>query len=1101
MRFIISISVFLFFLSSANAQTVEEIENIKKGSNRNELLAISKEYSADYSPLELKTIAREKNWEYVISENHQFSQLVGITKDDRPIYYTTYNFGAGQTSRAHALNTGGSLNLDINGQNMRAGVWDGGSARSTHEIFTNRVQVMDGGSINDHATHVVGTVIGDNTVENGNAQGMSYMASVDSYDWTSDISEVSLAASNGLLLSNHSYGYNPAFLNLDQYGKYDEDSRAFDAIMYNAPYYQQVVAAGNTRDDGINTGKIGYDLITGMALAKNGITVAAVNGVSNYQNPSDVVMSSFSSWGPADDGRIKPDISAKGVNVFSSTSASDSSYSVYSGTSMASPSATGTLLLMQQYYNSLYGSYMKAATLKALMIHTADEAGSFPGPDYKFGWGLINAEAAAEVIEDKDVLSVMEENTLDNGGQFNRTYRASGTEPVMVTITWSDPAATPVGNNLVDDATPMLVNDLDVVVINNGVTYHPWKLDVSSVSSPATTGDNTVDNVEKIEIPNATGSIQVIVTHKGNLVNLSQDYSIVVTGVSANDFWFTVNDQSDLELCNSTNSAQIDLDSFRAPTFTGNVNLNALNLPSGLSASFSPNLLSNQSSFNLNLSGINNVASGSYDVIISGQSGSSIYNLPLTLNIYGLSNLSVALVSPMNNDTDVDVETEFNWQLDPNASSYRLQVASDPNFSNLIVNELLIHNSYEDAQLAYQTQYYWRVLNSNPCGNGAYSQTYSFTTNCDNPIDLLLLSATSSTVDLFISDNNSSQWEIEVVLQGATPSGNGILYNSSTSSIYNLLSSTCYNFYVRSVCGSGFSVWSGPFTFCTSADYCAGDRFYDSGGASGSYFNNEDWTETIYPETSGERIRAIFQSFRLEGCCDYLEIYDGPTTSDQRIFRGNGFNSPGEVFSTHSSGALTFRFTSDSSVVYSGWEASIICEPKPACSNLPSDLGIFSATSSSITIDWTENGSSTSWEVEIVPQGTTPTGSGIITTSNPFTFNNLSPQSFYDVYVRAICAAGNSGWVSGTFETTCGAIQAPVFEPFSASGSTPNCWAESGSENWMFSTGAGYAASFAGDFTSNGNTNYAWIDGSVPNGPGQTSTLTTLPIDISNLNV
>lgn len=101
----------------------------------------------------------------------------------------------------------------------------------------------------------------------------------------------------------------------------------------------------------------------------------------------------FSSFGPADDGRIKPDIVAPGQAVFSTSAASPNDYEVLSGTSMSAPAVTGTLAILQELYKNLNGgSYMKSATLKALAIHTAREAGPNEGPDYMFGWGLLDAE-------------------------------------------------------------------------------------------------------------------------------------------------------------------------------------------------------------------------------------------------------------------------------------------------------------------------------------------------------------------------------------------------------------------------------------------------------------------------------------------------------------------------------------------------------------------------------------------------------------------------------------------------------------------------------------------------------------------------------------
>ena len=94
--------------------------------------------------------------------------------------------------------------------------------------------------------------------------------------------------------------------------------------------------------------------------------------------------------GPTDDGRIKPDISAKGgkhVFLYWSIKRFSSYARNFSGTSMSAPNVSGSLLLLQQHYNDLNGEYMLASTLRALALHTADEAGFAPGPDYRFGLG------------------------------------------------------------------------------------------------------------------------------------------------------------------------------------------------------------------------------------------------------------------------------------------------------------------------------------------------------------------------------------------------------------------------------------------------------------------------------------------------------------------------------------------------------------------------------------------------------------------------------------------------------------------------------------------------------------------------------------------
>ncbi|WP_420573794.1 S8 family serine peptidase [Kordia sp.] len=1089
----------LIFTLQLFSQTEQERQKLKKQNNSSELLKIAEKYKSKYTKSDLLAIATKNNWEYRIDRDGTYSELVGVSRDNRPIYHQTYNEGAGITSRANTLYTGGSLGLDVHGENMISGIWDAGQALPTHELFSGRMTVMDGAtSSHYHATHVAGTVIGTDQVQNGLARGMAFMASGHSYDWNNDVSEVSTAASNGLLLSNHSYGPNPAFVSINQWGKYEDDAQAFDDIMFNAPYFQFVCAAGNSRGRGYNTSKNGYDLLLGHAMAKNGITVAAVSEVINYTGPGSVLMSSFSSWGSTDDGRIKPDISAKGVNTFSAFDNSNTSYDTISGTSMASPSVNGTLLLLQQYHNELYNEYMRAATLRALMIHTADEAGTDPGPDYRFGWGLINAEASAVIIRDKDFFAIMDENTLQQNETYSINYTALGTEPIKVTICWTDPVGT-LPSSTIDDATPVLVNDLDVRVFKNGTEIFPWKLDINNPTAAATTGDNIVDNVEKIQIDNPTGSYEFVVTHKGNLVNNQQAYSLIITGVSKNDFWFESQNSDNLEVCNTDDTLTADFDFFRSITANDDVQLSLLGAPAGLNATFSPVTVTSENTFSLQLSGISTVATGSYDLTVRGVSTEATYDYPVTLNIYDGLTENVTLTSPTDTQDSLEIPLVFTWQAITNASSYQIQIATEAAFTNIIEDTTVATSEYEAQNLAEGSQYFWRVKPINSCGDGNFSTVYSFSTACASNTDLIIQSAASSSITLEIINSNASGWEIEYVPQGDTPTGTGTIVNTMNPSFTGLSSDTCYDFYVRSQCDVGLSNWRGPYEFCTSPDYCSGDHFYDSGGVSGNYQNGENWTETIYPENTGDRIRAVFNSFQLENCCDFLSIYNGPDATYPLLFNGNGGNSPGTVVSTDISGALTFVFTSDSSVTGSGWNASIICETQPACSNIPTDLQLLSAAETTLTVGWTETGTSTSWELEIVPTGTAPTGTGIVTTNNPYTFTGLTSNTLYDVYLRSLCTGGSSDWINvNSLSTTCAAIAAPFLETFS-SNTTPNCWVESGSESWLFNTNAAYAAANAGDHTPGGGTNYAWIDGSSPNGPNQISTLTTSLIDISSL--
>ncbi|MCG8474094.1 MAG: GEVED domain-containing protein, partial [Cytophagales bacterium] len=316
------------------------------------------------------------------------------------------------------------------------------------------------------------------------------------------------------------------------FGKYDWDSKNWDLVMYNAPYYLMVNSAGNLRgqQSQINN-KGGYDLLSGQACSKNSVTVAAVRELYDYSSPNQVILSDFSSFGPTDDGRIKPDLSAKGVHTYSSTSENDEAYSFKSGTSMASPSVAGSLLLLQQHFSNLYGRFMRASTLKGLAIHTADEAGASEGPDYRFGWGLMNSGKAAQVLSGHGGSSYLSEEVLDEGGVYEKTFLASGDEPLKATICWTDPDGEILGN-IVDLSTPALVNDLDLRLSWEGEEFLPWRLDPDSPEAPASRGDNRVDPVEHVAVNNPEGVYTIRVSHKGALKGERQAFSLIVSGIT-----------------------------------------------------------------------------------------------------------------------------------------------------------------------------------------------------------------------------------------------------------------------------------------------------------------------------------------------------------------------------------------------------------------------------------------------------------------------------------------------------------------------------------------------------------------------------------------
>ena len=124
--------------------------------------------------------------------------------------------------------------------------------------------------------------------------------------------------------------------------------------------------------------------------AKNILTVGSMNNVT-YSNGG------AGSRGPTTDGRIKPEIVAGGVNIISTIPVNN--YSGMTGTSMSCPTATGILALITERYRQLFGGVNPdGALLKALVTNSAMDLGN-PGPDFTFGFGMINGRTTVEALE------------------------------------------------------------------------------------------------------------------------------------------------------------------------------------------------------------------------------------------------------------------------------------------------------------------------------------------------------------------------------------------------------------------------------------------------------------------------------------------------------------------------------------------------------------------------------------------------------------------------------------------------------------------------------------------------------------------------------
>lgn len=526
-----------------------------------------------------RKLAAEKSREGDWPDGVDRANLVEI-RNGRVYVRGTLNREAAISTAADRVRQTPPYSLD--GAGTTVGVWDQGLVRPTHVEFGGRVTTRNAAVNVNHSTHVGGT-IGASGVDD-RARGMAPAVRIDSYDWDYDAAEMAEAAmaapgeTNRIPLSNHSYGFETGWSGLtwygtwgereaDGFGQYETYSAILDSVCYAAPYYLPFKAAGNDRNEGAplagqsfsyyddgwktqpynpatdplsdNWDAGGYDTIPYESNAKNVMTVGAVNDAvsGGSRSLADATMASFSSWGPTDDGRVKPDIVANGANLYSCSSLSDTSYTTMSGTSMATPNAMGSSVLLAQCYGQLHpGGAMRSSMLKGLIIHSADDLGA-PGPDYRFGWGLMNTLAAVEHIRHAaawtNALRMTEGLLAPDADVQEFAFTWDHVSLIRITLCWTDPPGEV--RMTLDDRVPVLVNDLDVrLIAPDGTVLMPYVLNVTNPAAAATNGDNIVDNVEQINVPAPQpGLYRVRLSAKSLSSGAAQPYALLVGGSAA----------------------------------------------------------------------------------------------------------------------------------------------------------------------------------------------------------------------------------------------------------------------------------------------------------------------------------------------------------------------------------------------------------------------------------------------------------------------------------------------------------------------------------------------------------------------------------------
>lgn len=469
-----------------------------------------------------------------------YSAIFKLIEDDRVLYVEPALPKFSELNNSNRVvtqaDTAQSFPYNLDGEGVIVMVYDGGYGWSGHPDFGGRHTTRDNSGQSNHATHVAGTIGGDGTDSGGQYRGMAPGVTIESYGFEQegglsegflytdpgDIEQDYGQAINlyGAVLANNSIGTNtaPNGFPCEWTGNYGITSNLIDSVVRGDLGGDIRIVWANGNERGSNNCGTSYYSTAPPACAKNHITVGAFNS-------NDESMTYFSSWGPTDDGRIKPDIAAPGCEDGGDGGVTSCSafggYTNMCGTSMACPTVTGLSALIMQDWRNLYPGEpdLMSSTLKALLAHTAEDKFN-PGPDCLYGYGSVRVVNAIDHIR-ADNHAELE---ISQGESVEMLVFVAQPSEVKVTIAWDDIPATPL-------VIPSLVNDIDLIVIDpNGTTHYPWTINPNNPGDPAVrTQADHLNNIEQIQIDAGQAGVYRIVMTGYNIPVGPQKFALMAS--------------------------------------------------------------------------------------------------------------------------------------------------------------------------------------------------------------------------------------------------------------------------------------------------------------------------------------------------------------------------------------------------------------------------------------------------------------------------------------------------------------------------------------------------------------------------------------------
>ncbi len=636
-----------------------------------------------------------------------------------------------------------------------------------------------------HGTHVMGSILGNDIANPVDCQNLTSPGGLTNLDGTAPGARLisqemgsslqylnnlggtiyhasQTAFANGARIHNNSWGSScRSGLGTCVAGcqvEYRATTRDADRSVWDQPTLAIFVAAGNSGGLGGTAGcGPGADVGSG-GNAKNVFSIG-----SNQRGTSGDNMSGFSSRGPTQDRRSKPDLTAQGSAILSSARNTTCGTAELGGTSMATPTAAGLAALVREYLQrGFYPSGIEvasdaiaepsAALLKAIMITGAQEitgSGTTGGaPSQSQGWGRINLDNALYFEGDDRNLWLVDGTTgLQTGGLDEHVITVEQGQPLVVTLTWHDfPALV--------NANPHGVNFLRLEVETPSGDVWTQKLPAGGgLGNPNPFQDTTTvdyddrNNVHQIRFDTpVTGSYQIRV-RAIQVAEGPQPYALAATGriLGLTEPTFLLQAaQSSRDLC-AGDATSFDLGVFSFEGFDDQVVLSTPVQPAGITTAFTVNPVTPAApaaATVLNISNTGTLTSGQHVIELEGTSSGA--NFPVQTKGRNLTLVvdedvpgTGGLLLPADDATDQSLRPAFSWNAFAGAQDYRIEIATDEAFQNVVIDQTVTSTSFTPAQaLASNTQHFWRVTAGNRCGPGLASTTFSFTTSeliCSEP--------------------------------------------------------------------------------------------------------------------------------------------------------------------------------------------------------------------------------------------------------------------------------------------------------------------------------------------------------------------------------